>query len=276
VQRADRLLPREDKEFSTMLHTAFQAEDIELHLACTPQYFAREKDETVLYCQQGETTQRLVFDAVLLAVGRQPNVENLGLDNIGIDPLSVNATLQTQFPNIYACGDVVSQYQFTHAAAHQAWHAAVNALFGHFKQFKVDERFIPWATFCEPEIARVGLNEQTAQAQNIAYEVSRYDIADLDRAITDETAYGQIKVLTVPNKDTILGVTIAGEQAGELIAEYTQAMQHGLGLNKILSTIHIYPTLMEANKYVAGQWKRAHQPTKIMGWLAAYQRWRRS
>jgi pyruvate/2-oxoglutarate dehydrogenase complex dihydrolipoamide dehydrogenase (E3) component len=189
--------------------------------------------------------------------------------------IEVNQYLQTSTPTIYACGDVAGPYQFTHVAAHQAWYASVNSLFGGFKRFKADYSVIPWATFTEPEVARVGLNEIEAGEQNIAHEVTVYGIDDLDRAIADSEDHGFVKVLTEPGKDRILGVTIVGEHAGDLIAEYVLAMKHGLGLNKILGTIHIYPTLAEANKYVAGNWKRAHAPQKLLAWIAKFHAWRR-
>ena len=182
----------------------------------------------------------------------------------------LNEFLQTSYPNIYACGDLAGPYQFTHTASHQAWYASVNALFGRFRKFRVDYSVIPWCTFTEPEVARVGLNEQEAQHQGIEYEVACYDISDLDRAIADEEAHGMVKVLTVPGKDRILGATIVGEHAGDLISEYVSAMKHKLGLNKILGTIHIYPTLAEANKYAAGVWKKAHAPEKVLNWVKRY------
>ncbi|MEO6626799.1 MAG: pyridine nucleotide-disulfide oxidoreductase, partial [Burkholderiaceae bacterium] len=172
-------------------------------------------------------------------------------------------------------GDVAGPYQFTHVAAHQAWYAAVNALFGDFKKFKADYSVIPWATFIDPEVARVGLNEQEAREQKIPYEVVRYGIDDLDRAIADSEAHGFVKVLTVPGKDRILGVTIVGQHAGDLLAEYVLAMKHGLGMHKMLGTIHTYPTLSEANKYAAGEWKRAHQPVKLLEWVSKYHDWKR-
>jgi len=172
-------------------------------------------------------------------------------------------------------GDVAGPYQFTHVAAHQAWFATVNSLFGTFKKFRADYRVIPWATFTDPEVARVGLNETDAKAGNIAYELTTYGIDDLDRAIADSSDYGVVKVLTVPGKDKILGVTIVGEHAGDLIAEYVLAMKHGLGLNKVLGTIHIYPTLSESNKAVAGEWRRAHQPKKVLELVEKYHAWRR-
>ena len=187
----------------------------------------------------------------------------------------VDDYLRTQYPNIFACGDSVGPYQFTHVAAHQAWYAAVNALFGTFKKFKVDYRVIPWATFTDPEVARVGLNETDAREQGIEYEVTRYGIDDLDRAIADGEAHGFVKVLTQPGKDRILGATIVGHDAGNMIAEYVTAMKYKIGLNKILGTIHIYPTLTEANKYAAGEWKRAHAPEKLLNWVQRFHSWRR-
>jgi pyruvate/2-oxoglutarate dehydrogenase complex dihydrolipoamide dehydrogenase (E3) component len=221
------------------------------------------------------------FDRLLCAVGRSPRVEGFGLEELGVKltprkTIEVDAQLRTSIPNIYAVGDVAGPYQFTHTAAHQAWYAAVNALFGRFKTFNVDYRVIPWVTFTEPEVARVGLSEDEAKAQGIAVEVTRYGIDDLDRAIADGQAHGYVKVLTPPGKDKILGVTIVGDHAGELIAEYVLAMKHGLGLNKILGTIHAYPTMSEANKYAAGEWKRAHAPQRLLAWVQKFHRWERS
>ena len=216
---------------------------------------------------------------MIVAVGRAPRLKGFGLEALGIPTNKVvqtNDYLETLFPNIYAAGDVAGPYQFTHAAAYQAWYASVNALFGQFRRFKVDYRVIPWATFVDPEVARVGLNEQEATQQGIAYEVTRYGIDDLDRAIADGAASGFVKVLTAPGKDRILGVTIVGTQAAELIAEFVIAMKYNLGLNKVLGTIHIYPTMAEANKYVAGEWKRNHVNPKLMLWLERYHTWRRS
>jgi pyruvate/2-oxoglutarate dehydrogenase complex dihydrolipoamide dehydrogenase (E3) component len=215
---------------------------------------------------------------MICAVGRVARLKGYGLEDLGIPTqrtVDTNEYLETLYPNIYACGDVAGPYQFTHTAAHQAWFAAVNALFGTFKKFKTDYAVIPWATFIDPEVARVGLNEQEAKEKKIAYEVTKYGIDDLDRAIADSAAHGFVKVLTVPGKDKILGVTIVGEHAGDLIAEYVTAMKYNLGLNKILGTIHIYPTLAEANKYAAGEWKRAHAPQKLLGYVEKFHAWRR-
>ena len=190
--------------------------------------------------------------------------------------VETNEYLQTLYPNIYACGDVAGPYQFTHTASHQAWYAAVNALFGGLRKFRVDYSVIPWATFTDPEVARVGLNETEARgARHRRTRSTRYGIDDLDRAIADEAAHGMVKVLTVPGKDRILGATIVGEHAGELIVEFVTAMKHGIGLNKILGTIHIYPTLAEANKYAAGAWKKAHAPEGVLRKLERYHAWMR-
>ena len=232
----------------------------------------------MLVVEQGGAQTRIVFDELLCAVGRTARLTGYGLEDLGIPvhrTIDTNEYLQTLYPNIYAAGDVAGPFQFTHTAAHQAWYAAVNALFGEFRLFKADYRVIPAATFIDPEVARVGLNEREATEQNIAYEVTRYGIDDLDRAIADSQAHGFVKVLTVPGKDTVLGVTIVGAHAAELLAEYVLAMKHGLGLNKILGTIHTYPTLSEANKYAAGEWKRAHQPHGLLQWVRRYHDWKR-
>ena len=280
VQRRDRILPREDPEFSRMVMDRFRNEGIDLRMHHRPVEFLVEDGDKVMICEHEGDTVRILFDQLLVAVGREANVTGFGLEELGV-PLSeggtveVNEYLQTNFPNIYAVGDVAGPYQFTHVSAHQAWYAAVNALFGSFRRFKADYSVIPWSTFTEPEVARVGLNEQEAEQKGIAYEVATYGIDDLDRAIADSEAHGLVKVLTVPGKDKILGVTIAGEHAGDVIAEFVVAMRHGLGLNKILGTIHIYPTLAESNKYVAGQWKKAHAPAAVLRWLTRYHAWKR-
>ena len=243
--------------------------------------FLIENGENILICEHQSKDVRIPFDALLVAVGRASNTSGYGLEELGITiakngTIGTNDFLQTSCPNIFACGDVTGPFQFTHTAAHQAWYAAVNSLFGDYKKFKVDYSVIPWATFTDPEVARVGLNEIEAKDKNIPYEVTTYEIDDLDRAIADEEAHGLIKVLTVPGKDKILGVTIVGEHAGDLIAEYVSAMRNKIGLNKILGTIHIYPTLAEANKYVAGNWKRSHAPERLLEWVEKFHAWRRS
>ena len=282
VQRSVRIMVREDPEFSEMVMSRFQSEGIDIRLNYQPKKFLIENGRKLLICEHKEKGKaRIEFDTLLVAVGRVANTQGFGLENLGL-PLTTTGTietnqyLQTLYPNIYACGDVAGPFQFTHVAAHQAWYASVNALFGGFRKFNVDYSVIPWATFTDPEVARVGLNELEANEKGISYEVTTYGIDDLDRAITDEEAHGIIKVLTVPGKDRILGVTIAAEHAGDLIAEYVAAMRHNFGLNKILSTIHIYPTLAEANKYVAGNWKRAHAPAGHLKWVQRYHNWRRS
>jgi dihydrolipoamide dehydrogenase len=277
----DRIMSREDEDVSSLVTERFQAEGVRILDNRKMREFIERNGEKILISEHNGQVEEIAFDQLLVAIGRQANIEGFGLENINVDirengTIDVNEYLQTRYPNIYACGDVAGPFQFTHAAAHQAWYAAVNALFGRFKKFKVDYSIIPAATFTDPEVARVGLNEQEAKAQNIAYEVTRFDLAELDRAIADNDAHGMVKILTVPGKDKILGATIVGPHSGELITEFVTAMKNGLGLNKVLGTIHIYPTLSEANKYVAGEWKRAHSPEKVLQWLEKFHRWQRA
>ncbi len=280
VEMAPRVMLREDPEVSELVAAALREDGVRLltgHQAVRVEQVAGEKR---LVAKHGDAEVVIPFDELLCAVGRSPRVTGYGLEELGI-PLTPKKTiatdgyLQTLYPNIYAVGDVAGPYQFTHTAAHQAWYAAVNALFGRFRRFKADYSVIPWATFTDPEVARVGLSETEAREQGVPFEVTRYGLDDLDRAIADGTAHGFVKVLTVPGRDRILGVTIVGEHAGDLLAEYVLAMKHGLGLNKILGTIHTYPTLAEANKYAAGEWKRAHAPQKLLQWVAKYHAWER-
>ena len=280
VEMAPRILMREDPEVSALVTKAFQKDGVAVLTGHKAKQVIVENGEKILLCEHEGVDVRVPFDQILVAVGRTANVTGYGLEALGI-PTRANKTvetndyLQTLYPNIYACGDVTGPYQFTHVAAHQAWYAAVNALFGRFKKFKADYRVIPWATFTEPEVARVGLSETEAKEKKIPHEVTVYGLDDLDRAIADSEAHGFIKVITVPGKDTILGATIVGDHAGDILIEFVTAMKYGLGLNKILGTIHIYPTLGEANKYAAGVWKRNHQPTKLLEWVAKFHSWER-
>jgi pyruvate/2-oxoglutarate dehydrogenase complex dihydrolipoamide dehydrogenase (E3) component/uncharacterized membrane protein YdjX (TVP38/TMEM64 family) len=282
IEMSGRLLSREDAEVSEILTDSMRSDGVTIltkHKALRCE--RREVDGVTvksIVVEHGGVERHIEFDELLCAVGRVARLQGYGLEELGIPTqrtVVTNEYLETLYPNIYAAGDVAGPYQFTHTAAHQAWYASVNALFGQFKRFKVDYSVIPAATFTSPEIARVGLNEQEAVEKGIVFEVTRYGIDDLDRAIADGTDHGFVKVLTVPGKDKILGVTIVGEHAGDLLAEFVLAMKHGLGLNKILGTIHTYPTLSEANKYVAGEWRRAHTNPKVMKWLARYHAWRR-
>jgi pyruvate/2-oxoglutarate dehydrogenase complex dihydrolipoamide dehydrogenase (E3) component len=278
VEMGARIMVREDAEVSELAKAALEADGVQVltgHKALRCELVNGEK---TLVVEHAGAEQRIVFDQLLCAVGRVARLQGYGLEELGIPThrtVETNEYLQTIYPNIYAAGDVAGPFQFTHTAAHQAWYAAVNALFGEWKLFKADYSVIPWATFIDPEVARVGLNEQEAQVQGIAYEVTKYGIDDLDRAIADSEAHGFVKVLTVPGKDKILGVTIVGAHAADLLAEYVLAMKHGLGLNKILGTIHTYPTMAEANKYAAGEWKQAHAPQKLLAWVKKYHAWKR-
>jgi pyruvate/2-oxoglutarate dehydrogenase complex dihydrolipoamide dehydrogenase (E3) component/uncharacterized membrane protein YdjX (TVP38/TMEM64 family) len=280
VEMLPRLLPREDPEFSEMVAARFREEGVDVRTGHTARRFLEDDGRKVLVCEREGSEARIEFDALLCAVGRVASTKGYGLEELGIPvgrarTVETNEFLQTAYPNIYACGDVAGPYQFTHTAAHQAWYASVNALFGSFWRFRADYSVIPWATVTDPEVARVGLNEIEARERNIPYEVSVYGIDELDRAIADGTAHGRVKVLTVPGKDRILGATIAGEHAGDLIAEFVAAMRHGFGMNRILGTIHVYPTLAEANKYAAGAWKKAHAPQGLLRRLERLHAWMR-
>lgn len=280
VQKDSRLLPREDADASKIIADRFAAEGIEVVSNCEAIRVEGDKAGGVLIGRRDGEEMRFAFDRLLLALGRKPNVSGFGLEALGveIDPRGTirnDALLRTNFPNIFVAGDVAGPYQFTHVASHQAWYAAVNALLAPFWSFKVDYRVIPWATFTDPEVARVGLSETEARAQGIEVEVTRYNLDDLDRAITDAADHGYVKILTVPGKDRILGATIVGEHAGDLLAEFVLAMKHGIGLNKLLGTIHVYPTLGEATKMAAGAWKRAHAPQGALRLAERFFAWRR-
>ena len=280
VEMAPRLMPREDEDAAAAVEARFRAEGIALATAHRALRVATGPGGPQLICTHNEAEVALPFDRLLVALGRRANVAGFGLEELGVElsergTIAVDGLLRTNFPNIYACGDVAGPYQFTHVASHQAWYAAVNGLLAPFWSFRADYRVIPWATFTDPEVARVGLSEDEARAQGIDYEVTRYGIDDLDRAIADGADHGFVKVLTRPGKDTILGATIVGAEAGNLIAEFVLAMKHKLGLNKLLGTIHIYPTMMEANKYAAGNWKRAHAPERALRLAQRLFAWRR-
>ncbi len=278
VEMGDRLLPREDEVVSELIAKTLASEGVEVLTAHQAIRCEQQGEEKMLVVKGPSGDRAIAFDELICAVGRVARLDGYGLEALGITAqrtIETDAYLQTVYPNIYAAGDVAGPYQFTHTASHQAWYASVNALFGDFKRFAVDYRVIPWATFVDPEVARVGLNEQAAKAAGIAYEVTQFPLDDLDRAITDSETAGFIQALTPPGKDRILGVTIVGAQASEILAEYVLAMKHGLGLNRILGTIHTYPTMAEANKYVAGEWKRAHAPKRLLAWVERFQTWRR-
>ena len=273
VEAAPRIMQREDTDVSDLASKALMHDGVTVLTAHQALRCERVGDVKCIVLTHQGVEKRLEFDVLLCAVGRVARLQGYGLEALGIAThrtVAVNDYLETLYPNIYAAGDVAGPYQLTHTAAHMAWYAAVNALFGDFKKFRVDYAVVPMATFIDPEVARVGLNEQEARQQNIPFEVTRYGIDDLDRAIADGTAHGFVKVLTVPGKDRILGVTLVGAHAADLLAEFVLAMKYGLGLNKILGTMHIYPTLAEANKYAAGEWKRAHAPQRLLRWLSRF------
>ena len=276
VEMSSQILIREDDDVIESVTSRFEEEGIRVLTNHKAKLFKTNS----LICEHKGQDVEISFDRVIVALGRRATISGFGLEELGVrirpqGTIDANSFLQTTVPSIYVCGDVTGPYQFTHTAAHQAWYACVNALFRPFKSFKVDYSIIPWATFTDPEVARVGLNEKEAKQKHINFEVTTYGIDDLDRAIADSEAHGFVKVLTVPGKDKILGVTIVGAHAGDLIAEYVLAMKYNIGLTKILGTIHIYPTMTEANKYVAGNWKRAHAPQWALAILEKFHRWRR-
>ncbi|MNJ19577.1 Mercuric reductase [compost metagenome] len=285
VELADQLLPREEREVAEALAEQMARDGVRLLTGWRAERadYDPAAEGTLpirLQLRRGDEMHLVKGDQLLLALGRVANVSGFGLEELGVElaprgTVKVDGFLATNYPSILAVGDVAGPYQFTHFAAHQAWYAAVNALFGQFRRFKADYRVIPAATYTSPEIARVGLNRKEAEVQGIPFEATRFELAELDRAIADGERHGFIEVLTVPSKDRILGATIVGTHAGERIAEFVLAMRHRLGLGKILGTIHAYPTLMEGNKYLAGEWKRAHQPTRLLALLARYHSWRR-
>ncbi|MDT8429051.1 MAG: FAD-dependent oxidoreductase [Pseudomonadales bacterium] len=280
VDLAPRLLPREDEDVSALVEERFRKEGITVLTGHKIKEFTTSEGQRTMLAEQDDKIVPVPFDQVLVALGRKPNVEGFGLEELNIPlaangTLAVNQQLQTACPTIYACGDVAGPYQFTHMASFQAWYASLNALVGGLKRFAVNYAVVPWCTFTDPEVARVGLSEAEAKEQGIDYELTRYGLDDLDRAIADEEAEGFVKVLTAPGSDRILGVTIVGYHAGELIGEFVFAMTHGMGLKKIASTTHIYPTLLEANRFAANAWRSARLPVKLLPWAERYFRWRR-
>ncbi len=278
VEMMPQIMGREDADVAGLIQKKLKSEGVRVLTGHRAKAVKIENDAKILVCDHSGSDVEVAFDAILVAVGRAANISGFGLEELGVEltprkTIQVDEFLRTNIPTIYCAGDVVGPYQFTHTAGHQAWFASVNALFGAIKSFKVDYRAIPWTTYTDPEIARVGLNETEAREKGIAYELTRYNIDDLDRAIADSEDHGFIKVLTKPGKDKILGVTIVGAHAGDIMAEYVLAVRHGLGLNKILSTVHTYPTMAEANKYAAGEWKKNHAPEKVLKWLEKYHAW---
>jgi pyruvate/2-oxoglutarate dehydrogenase complex dihydrolipoamide dehydrogenase (E3) component/uncharacterized membrane protein YdjX (TVP38/TMEM64 family) len=280
VEMAPRIMIREDPEVSALIRERLEAEGVRVLTGHAARQVVIDSGDKILLCEYQGAQVRIPFDQIIVAVGRKPNVKGFGLEELGVriserGTVATDPFLRTSVPNIFCAGDVAGPYQFTHTASHQAWYAAVNALFSPLKSFKVDYRVIPWCTFTDPEVARVGLSEEEARQQQVPFEVTRYPLADLDRAIADSETHGWVKILTVPGKDKILGVTIVGPHAGDLLAEYVLAMQHGIGLNKILGTIHVYPTLAEASKMAAGVWKREHAPRQLLAWVEKFHAWRR-
>lgn len=276
IEMGSRIMPREDYDVSVEVTKRLEAEGVNILTG----HQAQEFKENLLICKTDKGDVEVPFDQVLIAVGRKANLNGFGLENLNITTrkngtIEANEFLQTDYPNIYVCGDVTGPYQLTHTAAHQAWYCAVNALFSPFKKFKVDYSVIPWCTYTDPEVATVGLTELTANEQGIEFDITKYGMDDLDRAIADSSDYGFVKVLTKKGSDNILGATIVGVGAGELLTEFVTAMKFKKGLNSILGTIHSYPTMSEANKYAAGIWKKNNAPVGLLIWVEKFHAWRR-
>jgi dihydrolipoamide dehydrogenase len=280
IERSSRLLGKEDPEVGEFIQKKLESDGVRILLGHAALRVEKSDSGFNLYCSHQKSETTVPVEMLFVALGRTANVKGFGLEELGISlnengHLDVDENLRTIYPNIFACGDVAGPYLFTHMASHQAWYATVNALARPFKKYAVDYRITPWCTYTDPEVARVGINESEAKSQGISYLTSTYSIDALDRAICDGEAQGFVKVLTKPGTDKILGVTIVAHRAGELISEYVLAMKHGLGLNKILGTIHVYPTLTEANKFAAGVWKKQTAPQWLLKWVAKFHAWRR-
>lgn len=274
VEHGPRLLPREDEDVSALIEAVLREEGVDVRTGHEAVRIADGK----LIVRSGGEEEEIAFDEIIVAVGRKARLTGYGLEALGIETsrtIAVNERLETRFPNIYAVGDAAGPYQFTHFAAHQAWFAAVNALFGGLKSFRADYRVLPWVTFTDPEVAHVGHNELSAREAGVDFEVVRYALDHLDRALCEGASRGFVKLLVRPGTDRLLGATVVGHNAGETLAELVLAMKHGLGLDKIVGTIHAYPTMAEASKYAAGEWKKAHKPERLLAWVERYHKWRR-
>jgi pyruvate/2-oxoglutarate dehydrogenase complex dihydrolipoamide dehydrogenase (E3) component/uncharacterized membrane protein YdjX (TVP38/TMEM64 family) len=274
VEHGPRLLPKEDEEVSALVAEVLCDEGVDVRTG----HEAVRVEGKILIVRRGDEETAIPFDEIIVAVGREARLTGYGLEALGIETertIVANEWLETLYPNIYAVGDVAGPWQFTHFAAHQAWFAAVNALFGSVKRFRADYSILPWVTFTDPEVAHVGHNELSAREAGIDYELVRYELSHLDRAVAEGARRGFVKLLVAPGKDRILGATIVAASAGETLAEIVLAMKHNIGLNKILGTIHAYPTLAEANKYAAGEWKKAHKPERLLAWVERWHAWRR-
>jgi dihydrolipoamide dehydrogenase len=280
VEFSDKILPRDDNDVSNFMNKILTEEGITILTSHKLIEFIKNNNTFIAKIESNAAIKEIEFDNVLLSLGRKPRIEGFGLEELGVKisnrkSIEVNEFMETNYPNIFACGDVAGPFQLTHTASHEAWYASVNALFGIFKKFKTDYSVVPYTTFTDPEVSHVGLSEEQATQKNIPVEITKYDLNDLDRAITESENKGFIKVLTEPGKDRILGATIVGYNAGELLSEFVLAMKYKIGLNKILGTIHAYPTMGEGNKYVAGNWKKARKPEKLLKIVEEFHRWRR-
>jgi pyruvate/2-oxoglutarate dehydrogenase complex dihydrolipoamide dehydrogenase (E3) component len=276
VEMAERLLLKEDTDAANLVTVQLQAEGITVLTQHTALRFEAGK---VLIATGPDGEKLISFDDIIIAVGRKPRVAGFGLEQLGLvtrGKLQNDVFLRTSMPHILCAGDVAGKQQLTHGGSHEAWYASINALARPFRTYRADYRVLPRITYTEPELAAVGLTEAEANAQSLSFDVTRYDLDDLDRAIAESEAHGFVKILTVKGSDRILGATIVGQHAGEILAEVTFAMKHNMGLRKILQTIHPYPTWAEANKYTAGQYGLARKPERLLKWAERWFRWQRA
>jgi len=286
VEMLPRILPREDPDAAQVLAESLTRDGIAIltgHQAVRVEGGSAGKR---LVCRPagqpaeggGAPAETVVeVDEILVAVGRRAHVTGLGLEELGVDVsggrIAVDRYLRTAVPSIFACGDVVGPYQFTHMAGQQARAVIQNALLP--LKTRMDYRVVPWATFTEPEVARVGLSEEEAAAQGVAHRVIKVPLAGIDRAVCDGDTEGFLKILTPPGRDGILGATLVGPHAGDLLHEVVLAMRARLRLRDIASTVHIYPTLAEVFRRAADEARKESFTPRLQKWFAAYFRWRR-
>lgn len=269
-------LPREDRDAAAIVEKTFQKEKIHSICCCKIEKVEKEGAEKIIYFvaqHDGEKAQTIVVDEILLGVGRVPNVEGLNLETVGVkydarSGVETNDYLQTTNPNIYAAGDITLKHKFTHAADASARIVLQNALF--FKSKKLSSVVIPWCTYTDPEIAHVGLYEHEAKEKGIAVETFIREMKNVDRAIAEGEEDGLLKVHLRKGTDQILGATLVARHAGEMISEITLAMTHGIGLGKIASVLHPYPTQSEIIKQIADAYNRTRLTPSIKKLMQAW------
>ncbi|PKL75989.1 MAG: mercuric reductase [Candidatus Melainabacteria bacterium HGW-Melainabacteria-1] len=271
------LLNREDADAAAIVQQQFVAEGIQLVLNVSFDRVEIQGSDKILHYHAAGQAGQMAVDEILLGAGRAPNVEGLGLEKVGVvynrQGIQVNDQLQTTHPAIYAAGDVCMAWKFTHAADFAARTVLQNSLFMGRK--KLSALLMPWCTYTDPEIAHVGLYEHEAQAQQLEIDTYIKHFRDVDRALADGEEAGFVKIHTLKGKDKILGATIGARHAGEMLGELTLAIQHGIGLGKIASVIHPYPTQAEAIRHLGDQYKRTKLTPTVKNLFQAWLKWQR-